>query len=197
MAERLCEGLSIEQASTVLKGVEPPERALGYYVAAIREVFEEAGILLAYSNNGQWVGISRDEKQRFVDYRRQVLEDPSSFPRMIQKEGLTLATDKLAYFAHWITPEVAPIRYDTRFFVTAAPSGQDAVFDNQETIDSKWVTPREIIDGRRRGEFSVVFPTFCNVKDLAQYSSVSEVIASTIGKEIPAIQPLINMLQFG
>ena len=195
--EGMCYGMKSLQARETIDGASPPVKALGFFVAAIREAFEEAGILLAYREPPHLVAIGEEDASRFAGYRRQVSQDPSSFATIIQEEGLLLATDKLSYFAHWITPHVSPIRFDTRFFVAPAPPDQEALHDELETTDSVWISPQEAVEKRRRGEMAIPYPTYCNVRDLAQFSSVEAVISSTRGKEIPAIQPLLDMLTFG
>jgi len=136
--EALCQGLDFYQAHRIIKDVSPPERALGFFVAAIREAFEESGILLAHGNGSQR---SIDERQmmRLGGYRAEVHANSSIFVSRLGDEGLKLATDKLFYFAHWITPEVLPIRFDARFFVAAAPSGQEASPDGKETVEARWI----------------------------------------------------------
>jgi 8-oxo-dGTP pyrophosphatase MutT (NUDIX family) len=195
--EGLCHGLTPQQAQIIIDGASPPERALGFFVTAIREAFEEAGILLAYKESSDLIAINEEDKTRFSQYRKQVQKDPSSFAAMVRSEGVRLAADRLFYFAHWITPEIVPIRFDTRFFVAAAPPDQEALYDALETTDSLWITPQEVLEKRRKGELDVPFPTFCNVRGLAEFSSVDEVIASTVGKEVPCIQPLLDMLSLG
>ena len=195
--EGVCQGLTSRQAQSIIDGASPPEKALGFFVSAIREAFEEAGILLAYKESPDLIAINGEEKARFSQYRRQVQEDPSSFAALVRSEGARLATDRLFYFAHWITPEIVRIRFDTRFFVAAAPPNQEALYDALETTDSLWITPQEVLEKRRKGELNVPFPTFCNVRGLAEFSSVEEVIASTVGKEVPTIQPLLDMLSLG
>jgi 8-oxo-dGTP pyrophosphatase MutT (NUDIX family) len=196
-AEGICRGVTSEGAHSIIADACSREMALGFLVATVREAFEEAGILLAYREYPELMAIGGEERSRFDEYRVQVREDPSVFASLVREEGLELAVDRLFYFAHWITPEVAPIRFDTRFFVAEAPPNQEALHDAIETTDSRWIRLEEVTDKRRRGELSVPFPTFCNIKELARFSSVAEVIASTHGKEIPAIQPLVNMLKFG
>jgi 8-oxo-dGTP pyrophosphatase MutT (NUDIX family) len=196
-AEGVCQGLTSGQAQSIIDGASPPEKALGFFVSAIREAFEEAGILLAYRESPDLMAINEEEKTRLSQYRKQVQKDPSSFTAMVRNEGVRLAADKLFYFAHWITPEIVPIRFDTRFFVAAAPPNQEALYDTLETTDSLWITPQEVLEKRRKGELDVPFPTFCNVRTIAEFSSVEEVIASTVGKEVPCIQPLLDMLSLG
>ena len=196
-AEGICRDFTRHDAQRIVADAFSAEKALGFFVAAIREAFEEAGILMACKDSSDLVTIGEDRKAQFADYRRQVREAPFSFATTMEKEGLELAAGNLFYFSHWITPEIAPIRFDTCFFVAEAPPHQDACHDALETTDSQWIAPRDIIERRRTGELNVAFPTFCNIKALVEFSRVAEVIESTRGREVPAIQPLLNMLSFG
>lgn len=195
--EGVCQGLTFRQAQDIIADVSPPEKALGLFVTAIREAFEEAGILLAYRESSDLIAITEEQKARFAEYRGQVQQDASSFAAIVRKQGFRLATDKLFYFAHWITPHIVPHRFDTRFFVATAPPGQEALYDALETTDSKWISPREIMEKQRMGELKVPFPTLSNLTALAEFSSAEEVIASTLGKEIPTIQPLRDLMSSG
>ncbi len=190
-AESICHGLSFKEAQGIITGTRPPKKALGFFVAAIRETFEEAGILLAYREIRDFVAFDEDEKTRFSKYRKEVRKDPFSFIKIIDKEGLKLATEKLFYFAHWITPELSPIRYDTRFFVAAVPSKQEALEDEFETTAHMWISPRKVLQEHKRG-LPVPYATLSNITVLAQFKSVDEVIASTRNKVIPAILPIIT-----
>ena len=179
----ICHGLSFEQARDIISGTSPPEKALGFFVAAIRETFEETGILLAYRETPNVIAFSEDEKVRFTKYRRQVRKDAFSFATIIEREGLKLATENLFYFAHWITPEVSRIRFDARFFVSVAPSKQEVLCDASETTDHVWISPQKAL--KEHGvDFHLPFPTLSSIMLLAQFSSVDEVIAWTREKDI-------------
>jgi len=191
-AERICHGLSFELAQNIIAGTRPPEKALAFFVAAIRETFEEAGILLAYREIPEFVSFDEAEKMRFTQYRKEVKTDPFSFAKIMEREGLKLATEKLFYFAHWITPEISPIRYDARFFVAAAPAKQEALEDELETTAHMWISPKKVLKEQKRG-LPVPFATLSNIQVLAQFASVDEVIASTKNKEIPAILPTLTL----
>jgi len=192
-AERICHELSFKQAQDIIAGsTSPPEKALAFFVAAIRETFEEAGILLAYRKVPDFIAFNEDEKMRFTKYRREVRKDPYSFATIIEREGLKLATERLFYFAHWITPEISPIRFDARFFVAVTPSKQEVVEDEFETTAHMWITPQEVLKEQEMG-LRVPFATLSNIAALAQFTSVDEVIASTRNKEIPTIQPTLNL----
>ncbi len=187
----ICHGLAFQHAQEIVTDAFPLEKALGFLVAAIRETFEEAGILLAYRDPPHLIAFDEEQQMRFAKYRGQVQEDHFSFSAIIQKEGLKLATERLFYFAHWITPEVAPVRFDTRFFVAVAPPNQEALHDASETTAHRWITPREVLDEHKREGLPVPFPTLSNIETLAQFSSVDEVIASTRDGEVPTVQPIV------
>ena len=105
----------------------PAPKALGSWAAAIRETFEEVGILFAYDRNRMPVSFSSDEeKARFQSYRRKMCEGKITMAGML-REGLALAADRLHYFSHWITPEPLPLRYDVRFFIAVMPECQSAL----------------------------------------------------------------------
>lgn len=106
-----CAGLDVARAAHVLGLDGDRAQALGYWVGAIRECFEEVGVLLAYGPDGAPVRVG---DRRFVDYRRACHADNRAFWDMVRAERLTLAADQLVYFAHWITPEERPIRFDLR-----------------------------------------------------------------------------------
>jgi 8-oxo-dGTP pyrophosphatase MutT (NUDIX family) len=147
-AARWCAGLDPAAAARRL-GLGADERAaLGYLVGAIRETFEEVGILLATDADGRPL---RVEAARFADYRRACDADNRAFWAMVKAEKLVLATDRLTYFAHWITPEESAARFDVRFFAAAAPAGQAAVADEREIVEVCWLTPREAILANTRG----------------------------------------------
>lgn len=116
-----CFGLTPEEARRRLRNVASGREALAYWVGAIRETFEEVGILLAYCRDGALLRMTESTRSRFEEHRRDCQRDGSAFWKMLRKERLRLATDRLVYFAHWITPEENPIRFDTRFFAAKGP----------------------------------------------------------------------------
>lgn len=153
----LCSGLDDEAASRLLR-VE--RGGLCYWVGAIRECFEEAGLLLCYDRSGALVNLDRPElEQRYVEYRAALNQGKLSFLEFLRREELRLATDRLTYFSHWITPLAAPKRYDTRFFATLVPAGQQPLHDDQELVDMVWVRPSEALEQERAGRLSLRKPT--------------------------------------
>src|SRR5262245_45965537 len=164
---KLCMGLDDAAASRAL-GVA--RGGLGYWIAAIREAFEEAGILLAYDASGRYVSLTGEAAQRFSTHRKALDRNHGAFATFARAEGLRLATDRLVYFGHWITPVGIPRRYDTRFFLAVAPEGQEAQHDNHETTAHTWVRPQEALDLCAKEMLNIRFPT---MKTLERFSSCS------------------------
>ncbi len=164
---------------------------LAYWVAAIRESFEEAGVLLACDRDGKIVSFADPEvAERFRVHREAVDRGDLRLVDMCLREGLVLAVDQIHYFAHWITPEGPPRRYDTRFFVAAAPPEQVPLHDDRETIAHIWVRPAEALDRHRRGEIDMIAPTIRNLQAIGRFDRSADLLAhaQSIG-EVPAIQP--------
>lgn len=122
------------------------EGGADYMLAAVRECFEEAGILLAQDASGQLVGPDHP-----VHHERLALfQEKISLAQLCAKHGLTVPLDRLAYLSHWVTPPGPPRRFDTRFFVAIAPDGQPASHDGIETIDHTWIAPAQALEEHRR-----------------------------------------------
>jgi 8-oxo-dGTP pyrophosphatase MutT (NUDIX family) len=181
-----CTGLDPARAAARL-GTPDTRTAIGYLVGAIRETFEEVGILLAYEANGAYAHI---DAPRFVEYRAACQTGNQAFWTMIRTEKLTLATDRFAFFAHWITPEESPYRYDTHFFAAPLPGGQTPVADDHEVVDMRWLSPRGAIEAFKRGEISLRNPTVQNLK-LVDGGSANEVLARVGEREVPVIRPRV------
>ena len=188
----LCEGLSPARAQRVIADAPSPRRALALFVAGIRETFEETGILLARDGAGDYLSCRDGGAARLASLRERSGEARSSFARMMAGEGLRLATDTLSYFAHWITPECSPIRYDTRFFLAPAPPHQEAMHDNREVTGHAWVSPAEALKRNEEGAFPMLPPTIINLMALTRFSGVEEALRSPAGEEVAAILPKLR-----
>lgn len=152
-----CSGIDDAAASALLR-VE--SGGLRYWVGAIRECFEEAGVLLCYDRSGALVCLDRPElEQRYIEYRAALNQGKLGFLEFLQREDLRLAADRLTYFSHWITPLAAPKRYDTRFFAAVIPQGQEPLHDDQELVDMVWVEPADALEQERAGKLSLRKPT--------------------------------------
>jgi 8-oxo-dGTP pyrophosphatase MutT (NUDIX family) len=169
-----------------LLGLDDPRTALAYWIGAIREAFEEVGVLLAYGPDGAPV---RVDAPRFAGYRRDCQRANRAFWTMVRGERLRLATDRLTYFAHWITPELHPVRFDTRFFAAPMPPGQEPSPDGHEIVALRWLSPRDALAARDRGEISLRLPTMKNLALLQGATSVDDALRTVGGRPVPTIRP--------
>jgi 8-oxo-dGTP pyrophosphatase MutT (NUDIX family) len=183
-----CAGLDPDRAAARLS-LADQKAALGFWIGAIRETFEEVRVLLAYDQSGAWV---RTDAPRFAEYQDACNADNKAFWTMIRTENLRLATDRLAYFAHWITPEESPYRYDVRFFAAPMPDTQTPLGDTREVIDLRWMSPHGAIEAFERGEISLRNPTVQNLK-LSDGPSVKASIDALKDREVPTIRPRVIM----
>ncbi|HSG88582.1 MAG TPA: hypothetical protein VLA56_05175 [Pseudomonadales bacterium] len=168
-----------------------PEGGLAFWVAAVRECFEESGVLLAYGPDG---GIIRARRADWAEGLRALRDELNagerSFLDVCRATSMQLAVDRVAYFSHWITPEGPPRRYDTRFFVAAAPEQQDGLHDDSELVDSQWIRPADALDARARGEIEMIFPTFTTLEALADFDAVPALLAAVAsGAHRAAVTP--------
>ena len=168
----------------------PPSDAVAYHVAAIRELFEEAGVLLARRGNGRMIDFAdAAEAARFVEHRRALAAGTLSIRDLVARERLRLSLEAIVLFAHWVTPEVETKRFDTRFFVAAVPEAQEPVHDEGETTHSEWMDPVEAVERCRRDEIMLPPPTWTTLRELAQFASVDEVMRWARRREIVRVQP--------
>jgi 8-oxo-dGTP pyrophosphatase MutT (NUDIX family) len=190
-AEALCYGRTDAEASALLG---QPSGGLAYWVAVVRETFEEAGLLLAERPGGPGLlAGDAEEKARFAAERLAVNDGSRRFLDLCRDEGVRLAVGDIHYFAHWITPRGAPRRYDTRFFVAAAPPGQVAAHDAGETIAEVWITPEEALARHRSGEIEIIFPTIRNLQAISRFVTSSELLAAAAraSSSVPVIEPRV------
>jgi len=194
-AEQACARRTDAEASAML-GVE--SGGLAFWVAALRECFEEAGVLLAYQDDetggGDTLVDAHDAptRQRLASLRVALNAGAVRFLDACRRENLRLATDRVLYFSHWITPEPAPKRYDTRFFVAALPPGQVPVHDDHETIDTVWVRPDDALARARAGEFDLIFPTMKNLEAISRFATSGDLLAAAAAVEkVPTVLPRV------
>ncbi len=186
----LCSGLDDADASRRL-GIA--SGGLAYWIAAIRESFEEAGILLACDSSGATVTLDDAVRaERFHSYRKRVEHGEHPLSDMLCDEGLRLPLQHMTYFSHWITPVGAPRRYDTRFFVAHAPQAQQPLHDNRETINHVWVRPAEALSLHKQKKFDMRTPTVHTLRLFAEHDSVATLIQrlQALG-DVPVIEPRI------
>lgn len=163
---------------------------VGVRVAAIRELFEEAGVLLALRDQGALI-IEGKLAKHLVKWRRQLQKNEVTIAEMAAAEDLVLATDSLTHCAHWITPEAFPKRFDTHFFLAEHPAGQEALFDDLETTGGVWVRPAAALADFEAGAFPLVFATIHQLRDLAAFATPAAAIAAWRGHAPTTIMPRV------
>jgi 8-oxo-dGTP pyrophosphatase MutT (NUDIX family) len=187
----LCAGLDDAEASRRL-GLA--RGGLAYWLAAIRESFEEAGLLLAYERDGALVNL-RDpaRRARCSAFCARLNAGQAEFIELLRAEGLRPAVDRMTYFGHWITPVSAPRRYDTRFFVALAPAEQEPAHDNVEAIAHLWIRPAQALERHAAGDFGMRFPTVRTLQQFAAYDTTASLIAGLrAAGAVPAWLPRIG-----
>ena len=156
-----------------------PSGGLAYWVAAARECFEEAGILLArHADSGAWLDTTNEwSSARLARHRRDVHSGAATLAAVLEAEGLELDLSGVHYVSHWITPphRGTARRFDTRFFVAEVPPSQIVSHDAAETVESIWTTPADALTRGADGEIRLLIPTIANLEALARCSSVAEI----------------------
>lgn len=183
-----CDGLEDIAAS---RRLDLPRDGLAYWVAAIRESFEEAGVLLATDESGaepDW----RDPalRARLAEARRALHSDEAGLAEILSAERLHLPVTRLRYYGHWVTPPGPPRRYSTRFFAVRAPAGQNLTHDGIETVAGGWTTPGQALRRYRRGELSMILPTEMQLQLLRRFPDTETLLTELDAmKRIPKVAP--------
>ncbi len=193
--EPRCVGRTDSDASARL-GVE--RGGLAFWVAAIRESFEEAGVLLAVDSDDEIVDLDGASAPRWEDHRHAVDTGSRRLVEVCEQEDLRLAVGSMFYFGHWITPEGSPRRYDTRFFVAAAPEHQTPAHDDHEVIANEWVQPAEALARVEAGELTMMPPTVACLRAISRFASAAEALSAAAEVvEVPAILPRLVSVDGG
>ncbi|MHB1329840.1 MAG: NUDIX hydrolase [Gemmatimonadales bacterium] len=180
---RRCIGLDAEAADRRLGVVG---QGLAFHVAAVRECFEEAGVLLAYDRDGALLDFGTAAADaHYRTLRDRLNAGTLSFAALIEQEDLFLALDQLAYLSHWITPIGEPRRFDTRFFAAHAPANQVAAHDDWELTESAWVAPAEALERARKREWQIILPTVANLRSVGAHSSAGAAVEWAQGQSLP------------
>lgn len=166
-----------------------------FVVAAIRECFEEAGVLLAVDERGQMVA----DGHPVLAHRHDVHAGDVDVTALAASHGLRLATDQLPWVSRWITPRRETTRrFDTRFFVAASPAGQTSLHDDHETVESMWVRPDEALAQGDRGDLMLMPPTVANLRFLADHATVASALDAARSVGVPApIMPKVRTGRVG
>jgi 8-oxo-dGTP pyrophosphatase MutT (NUDIX family) len=173
--------------SSSLQSVKAPvdEPITAYKIAAIRETFEESGLLIATVNG---------EDKIDHELREQLQRNELAFEQVLNLSNATLKLDAVIFYDHWITPEAAPIRFDTRFFLSTVSSEQKLIHDDKETDQSCWARPSEVLSLHEKGEVKLMPVTHVQLKRLSKFESVAELLTSA--KKQTDIQPTLPVLNY-
>ena len=168
----LVRGLAPAEAQGILGADSTPEFCLGYWVAAARELFEEAGILFFVGGDGAASSAAKEDiAGRLVEKRRSLQRGTVDFPSLLESERLHCDVGRLSYFFHRVTPEHYPVRFDTRFFLAVLPQGQDPLHASEEVAESLWIAPTEALSRFDSGTFRMAPPTVMVLRTLAQHKT--------------------------
>ncbi|MBN1474813.1 MAG: NUDIX hydrolase [Syntrophaceae bacterium] len=182
-----CRKNDLIKSMSFLDGAPSAQSALGILTAAIRETFEEAGILLAWQENGTFVSVDESLEGQLLSYRTDLNRGNLKFLDLLKKENLFLAVDRLHYFSRWITPELSPLRFDARFFIAEVPEGQKAFHDGGEVTKHIWITPAQALQRYSQRKIYMVAPTVVTLEELSRFQTINEAIESTANKNIKAV----------
>ncbi|HEX9880137.1 MAG TPA: hypothetical protein VGB25_08095 [Candidatus Binatia bacterium] len=167
-----CRGLSPDEARSILGNELSPEMALAHWVAAIRELFEEAGVLLCVTEAGHPLDMEqRKVRERLAEKRLALVEGSLDFLTLLKTEGLYCDAGRAVFFYHRITPEVYSTRFDTRFYLARLPAGQTPLARSEEVIDGRWITPERALESCHSGDFPIIPPTTTSLQTLAGFDS--------------------------
>jgi 8-oxo-dGTP pyrophosphatase MutT (NUDIX family) len=182
-----CDGLDHAQRQLALLSAG---EAAAYHIAAARELFEEAGVLLARADEDRFVSLAGEKAHaRFKRYRHDVHDGRTSFRVIVEREQLKLALDSLVTFAHWVTPPIDTRQFDTRFFLARVPPEQTPAHDETETTHSCWMTPAGAIHEAEAGRIVLPPPTWTTLRELESFRSVDEALAWARRREVVRRQP--------
>ncbi|WP_298835255.1 MBL fold metallo-hydrolase [uncultured Piscinibacter sp.] len=183
-----CRGLDAAVADARL-GVGA--HALDYWAAAVRECFEEAGLLFARERDGRPLVLDAQRAARLDAWRGPLQRGEQSLAALCHEERLTLAIDELVYFSHWVTPIGRPKRFDTRFFIARAPAGQESAHDDGELVEQLWLSPTAALT--RTEPLKLMTPTQKTLEAIARFDDVDALLAwARQPREVPLIQPQIG-----
>lgn len=183
-----CAGMDDAAASRLL---DVQRGGLAYWIAAIRECFEEAGVLLAYDASGEMLAIDDPGSIReFGALRRELIAGGITFAELCRARQVRPAADHLAYFSHWITAQGRPRRFDTRFFVALAPPSQTPSHDRGETVEHLWIRPAAALERHRSGAWHLMFPTIKTLEMLSRFADTAAVMEhARMPRAVPPVTP--------
>jgi 8-oxo-dGTP pyrophosphatase MutT (NUDIX family) len=185
-----CDG--VEQARRALTD-QTPEESLAAHVAALRELFEEVGVLLARRGDGAFVSLDGAAGEPFAAARPAVHDGERSLHELVSGAGLRLALDAVVYFAHWVTPPLDIRRFDTRFFLARVPPGQVPVHEEHESTEGTWARPADALAGTATGRFVLPPPTWATLRELEHFPTVDAALAWARSRQVYRREPRVRL----
>ena len=188
--------LTTETAATRLGlvGTSPP--AIAYYIAALREAFEETGILVGVGPNAQAPPTAAENVEVEV-LRNGLMEGSVSFNETLENLSCRINGSSIEYLAHWITPEREPRRFDTRFFAARVQTDAEPIFDPREMTEALWLSPKEALSRNQGGTLPMIFPTIDTLQQLADYTTVGDALRGIGNASIPTLMPKLVVTEKG
>jgi 8-oxo-dGTP pyrophosphatase MutT (NUDIX family) len=171
--------------------------ALSFRIAGVRETFEESGILLARPRGSRELVDAKQAAVIEAGHRVALSDGKTTFARVLAETSMVLALDQLVAYAHWVTPQGMPKRFDTWFFLAAAPPDQVGAHDGKESTDSIWLSPREAVAGGESGRFKLPFPTTRNLIRLGKQPNVKAALDDARGRPVVTVMPVMTRLNGG
>jgi 8-oxo-dGTP pyrophosphatase MutT (NUDIX family) len=177
-----------EAALLDMLGPVPRGAAAAYWLAAVREMFEETGVLLARSPEGVACPDASADRT-LARWRSALLTGDATLRHVLESEHLRPDISRMVYCSHWITPVAEPKRYDTRFFLAELPAGCAATIDEREMSDAVWLDANAALKRFQRGELPMVFPTVKTIQLLLPFATVNEMLTAFRGADVPTVLP--------
>ena len=171
--------------------------SIAFRIAAVRETFEEAGMLIACNPGSSKLIDPQRALELSSAHRDDVHAGRMPFARLVSNAGVKLAVDRMIHFAHWITPEHMPKRFDTHFFLVSAPMEQLGAHDGYESVDSLWITPQRALDEADTGKRTLVTPTRMNLQKLAAYANVADAVSAAHSEPVVTVLPQVDFNEEG
>ena len=190
------DGLTAKEAANRLELVDGDPPAIAYYLASVREAFEETGILVGKNTSGGEPATAAEDEQVEVT-RDDLMEGRMSFAQVLGKLDCRIDGASVEYLAHWITPKPEPRRYDTRFFAAKVREGATPIVDAREMTDAVWITPVAALARCDEGTLPMIFPTIKTLEQLRDYGTTDEMLASLAGRSVRTIMPTLVITESG
>ena len=166
--------------------------ALSYWIACIRECFEEVGILMARKKSGEYLNLNGEDKKKYDIYRQKLINNEINLSDICKNEDLILTTNNITPLSHWITPNIEAKRFDTRFFIAYLPENQTESHDGQELTHSIWINPKIALEKAFSGEMPMIMPTIKNLESCLEFFNAKDMLEHQIKlkkEDIPPILP--------